>query len=367
MTLLEKIDLNDVHLSIDKPFQTSARIKINTKKCEKDDTAPLSSVFSMSLKNDESHLTNEPETVNGLPQTTLSNNIPSLRLENKSLDHNTYDINDFSNKRLYLRCFSEPPSIQFNKNLIHHSPTIRLLFRNMKKQSTPNFNSKKILSSSNQSIANDLKMISKLDSKKFVKFSIEDFFSIFSWKQLAYKRSFSSTKLKIEKKLIKKSPSFKNFLKNVLKGKQKSNSMCNFNGGVKPQENCFLSDFGLKTSRRASTNYSLKEQTNSGGSTNSLDQMMMLILNNTTWPVLKIDDSLRNSRTELDESQRDEKNQEMIQINDRFPSGLKNENQTLTSNIDTPSKRNIIFGLILTFFVNKTFNSNKLIFIMIFS
>jgi hypothetical protein len=119
--------------------------------------------------------------------------------------------------------------------------------------------------------------------------------------------------------------------------------MCNFNGGVKPQENCFLSDFGLKTSRRASTNYSLKEQTNSGGSTNSLDQMMMLILNNTTWPVLKIDDSLRNSRTELDESQRDEKNQEMVQINDRFPSGLQNENQTLTSNIDTPSKRNIIF------------------------
>jgi hypothetical protein len=347
MTLLEKIDLNDVHLSIDKSFQTSAKVKINTKKCEKVDTAPLGSVFSMSLKNDESHLTNEPDTLNSLPQMTLSNNIPSLRLENKSLDllNNTYDVNDFSSKRLYLRCFSEPPSIQFNKNLIHHSPTIRLLFRNMKKQSTPSYNSKKILSLSNQSIANDLKLISKLDSKKFVKFSIEDFFSIFSWKQLAYKRSFSSTKLKIEKKLIKKSPSFKNFLKNVLKGKQKSNSMCNFNGSVKPQENCFLSDYGLKTSRRASTNYSLKEQTNSGGSTNSLDQMMMLILNNTTWPVLKIDDSLRNSRTELEDSQRDEKNQnsmhiDRIQINDRFPS----ENKSETSNIETPSKISILIN-----------------------
>ena len=353
MTLLEKVDLNnDVHLSIDKSCQVSPKVKINTKNREPIDTEPVFRKFSNNLKMEFS----ENDFTNGIkndPETRLSNNIPSLRLENKSLDffNNTYDSRDFSSKRLCLRCYSEPPSTQFNKNLIYHSPTIRLLFKNMKKQSSINMGSKIHLFSSTQSIANEEKS-SQFDTnpnKKLVKFSVEDFLSIFSLKQLAFKRSFSSTKLKIEKKLIKKSPSFKNFLKNVLKGKQKSNSMCNFNGILKSQENYMLSELALKSSRRASTNYSFKEHTVSGGSTNSLDKMMMLILNNTTWPVLKIDDSLRNSMAELEPNQKVEKYEQQsnklsafdtCHANTQFSNVPNYENKNETENIDKSSKNN---------------------------
>jgi hypothetical protein len=119
---------------------------------------------------------------------------------------------------------------------------------------------------------------------------------------LAYRRSFSYTKLKFEQKLVKKSPSFDKFLKNVLKGKQKSNSLCNFNN-PKGLQKCDQIDkvnelsFDLD-SVKSECSVSNKEP-ESGGS-DSLDQIMMMIINNKNLPVLKIDDSLRNSLVDLD-------------------------------------------------------------------
>ena len=303
MTLLDKKELNnDVHISIESKEKTP-KIKINTRCCEKVESAEApGGVFSISLRNDfvenEASFKEISQKIN--TEHKISNNIPSLRIENESLDlfSSNYDSVDIPKKKLYLRCFSEPPNTQFDNNFIQHSPTIKLLFKNMRKTSNQTPNSNKNLTASTQSILESKIQLDSNPIKKLLKLSIEDLLSIFSWKQLAFKRSFSATKLKLEKKIIKKSPSFKNFLKNVLKGKQRSNSMCNFNNGN--LNNHHHSDFSLKTSRRASTNFSFKEQQTSGESSNSLDQMMMLIMNNTTWPVLKID-SVRNSTVELNQ------------------------------------------------------------------
>lgn len=187
-----------------------------------------------------------------------------------------------------IRCFSEPPDLKLNKSFpfllksknnqhfLNGSPTIKILFNNLVKK-----HKESIFPISN--------------SQSLCSIRIEDFIHMFKCNNLLLKRSFSSNRLKLDKEVIKKSPSFEKFLKNVLQGKKKSNSLCNFSSGSKT----FCND---NDSTKAS---------NSSDSEN-LDCMMTSMMNGrkkSSWPVLKIDDQEKkidqNAKTDDNETNSD--------------------------------------------------------------
>ena len=246
----------------------------------------------------------------------LKNDVQKKRKSSRSLSETSLTRSSDSNKLI------------LNRNLLEDSPTIKLLLKNVKKTSS----SSRIMSDSSgasflstskitdekeprrRSLRNKKTLATTITEKHKIKISFNELLKSFSLSMLAFKRSFSYTNLKLEQKYIKKSSSFEKFLQNVVKGKQKSLSLCNFNFGhsennierAKNMEKDLvklnqilvdkLSDADLSVSLHTDTS-------NSSSETESLNQMMMMIMNNnsnTNWPLLKIEDSSRGSTQELE-------------------------------------------------------------------
>jgi hypothetical protein len=331
MTLFNKIELNNEPLS-DILTQNannsgtnhvlSSKFKLNSNGNVHEDEYESADIFSISLENNKNadlHI-NEYKPVEINKSHAKLNGSPKEVSLTKRMETNLNNFKpitpvNYSNSKLYARCYSEPPNTKQltdngpaikKQNLIQKSPAIRLLFKNINNynETSSVVNSNYVLSVSTLSILSKLKSSTNdSNASKNLKISIDDLGNIFSCRQLAYRRSFSYTKLKFEQKLVKKSPSFDKFLKNVLKGKQKSNSLFNFNS-AKPLPKCCDQigenklSFDLD-SAKSECSLSNKEPGDSGES-DSLDQIMMMIMSNKNLPVLKIDDSLRNSLVDLD-------------------------------------------------------------------
>lgn len=200
-----------------------------------------------------------------------------------------------------IRCFSEPPNLSLNKNVslfletkndkyfINSSPTIKILFNNLVKKHQD-------------------QIFPISTSQSFSSIRIEDFVHMYKCKNLILKRSFSSNRIKFDKEVIKKSPSFEKFLKNVLQGKKKSNSLCNFSTSTKNFTN-------------NDCNFTNKESTKGSCSSvsDNLDNMMISLMNGkkkSSWPVLKIDDQEKNDA---------EKNEKIEANNDGYiPENVRN-------------------------------------------
>ncbi|RNA40357.1 hypothetical protein BpHYR1_042498 [Brachionus plicatilis] len=147
-----------------------------------------------------------------------------------------------------MRCFSEPPNLRLNKSFI------------------------------------TIKYFQCRTAKVYVRFESRTFFTCTN-------RSFSSNRIKLDKEVVKKSPSFEKFLKNILQGKKKSNSLCNFSSG----------------SRNFCNDQSSTRDSNSSLSDN-LDNMMVSMMNGkkkSSWPVLKIEDQEKNfePKTNMEETE----------------------------------------------------------------
>lgn len=377
MTLFNKIELNNEPLSdiltqnannSSANHVLSSKFKLNSNGNAHEDEYESADIFSISLENNKNadlHI-NEYKPVemnkthaklNGSPkETTLAK-----RMETNLNKFKPITPVNYSNSKLYARCYSEPPNTKLpvqltdngnainKQNLIQKSPTIRLLFKNINNynETSSVVNSNYVLSVSTLSILNKLKSSTNdSNASKNLKISIDDLGNIFSCRQLAYKRSFSYTKLKFEQKLVKKSPSFDKFLKNVLKGKQKSNSLFNFNS-AKPLPKCCDQigenklSFDLD-SVKSECSLSNKEPGGDSGESDSLDQIMMMIMNNKNLPVLKIDDSLRNSLVDLDLND-DEllaKKKELIETQNKLYNETLANLKEIQTNLSSPEPKN---------------------------
>jgi hypothetical protein len=171
-----------------------------------------------------------------------------------------------------VRCFSEPSSFFYfhntlsllayssfylndkyrNKEMLDESPALRFLFRNNKRprrrrQKTPDkartsgncdqLHARSSSTDNGEGGGNGSSSASSLSSftssaENTAVISIQDLLDSYKCSCLAYKRSFSLASLAlIEKKaiVVRKSSSFDKFLKNIVKGKRKSNSFCHFN------------------------------------------------------------------------------------------------------------------------------------------
>ena len=178
-----------------------------------------------------------------------------------------------------IRCFSEPPNLNLNKNFslflesksdkcfINNSPAIKILFNNFVKKRQD-------------------QIFPLSASQSLYSIRIEDFVHMYKCKNLILKRSFSSNRIKLDKEIIKKSPSFEKFLKNILQGKKKSNSLCNFSTGSKNFSNSDCNFTNKDSTRESSSSVS-----------DNLDNMMVSLMNGkkkSSWPILKIDDQVKN-------------------------------------------------------------------------
>ena len=188
------------------------------------------------------------------------------------------------------RSLSEPAACtNRNQLLMHESPTIKLLVSNLNKK--------------NANLSASFKLGKKNSSKRRRLAEKTNGVTNTSCSILAFKRSFSYTNLLLEQRYVKKSTSFDKFLQNVVKGKQKSMSLCNFNlASSIEQQHIEQAGSCIKLIKSLSSNLS-----KSSDESENLEQMMMMIMNNTSksnWPVLKIEDSLKGSLNELPESGR---------------------------------------------------------------
>ncbi len=159
-------------------------------------------------------------------------------LDNGHSSNNTQQTNEKKMLKLVKsRCFSEPSSFHFlhnnlsllsyssfylnskyiNTEMLENSPALQFLLRISNNRSEKAHESGRISSTSTS-------------TRSDVSFSIQDLLSSYRCTLLAYKRSFSHTSMKLVEKrsIVKKSSSFEKFLKNIVKGKRKSNSFCNF-------------------------------------------------------------------------------------------------------------------------------------------
>lgn len=238
--------------------------------------------------------------------------------------------------------YNDEARLVFNGYLIENSPTLKYLFSN--------------LLQSQSMVANDANSCSEL-------MSLEDLVCVYKCTQLAFKRSFSCSKLQLTQRYIKKSKSFEKFLKNVVNGKKKSTSLCinqhqnkttnnnnmipinnntNNNGlngengnnnnissifALRPAaENSSACDLGvgvISSSLKSISSISIKNSSSPSSSSSSSNLANALVVsdaatkpdqlndnnnNNTnnkkggadSWPLLKIDDSLRESTNDLE-------------------------------------------------------------------
>ncbi len=244
---------------------------------------------------------------------------------------------DLTTSRFLFDSISNRLSI-LNQIFIDASPTIKLLINNIKKKKYSNnhvyFRSRSMLLrdpnqdvNSKQSQQYDKSMRKKsldmlLGTKKTLSSPTHTansklFINNFSCSMLVFKRSFSYTNLKYEQKYIKKSSSFEKFLQNVVKGKQKSISLCNFNSSSQHRLNRLNSGSNNnnnntnnfypnnKIKRENSLPKLIRSASITSNESDNLEQMMMTIMNNTSknnWPVLKIEDSIKGSTNQLDDS-----------------------------------------------------------------
>jgi len=202
-----------------------------------------------SLQNDVTSLNNTitPPT----PPTTIICNKSKLSRSYRSQSEPplVYYHSDLATSRRFLfDSISNRLSI-LNQILIDESPTIKLLFDNIKKRkySLKNHIRSNRTSSYSSSSSSSLLLLKTLTATESRKKSFDLLLSTknrkmsatttiqdllinnFSCTMLVFKRSFSYTHLKCEQKYIKKSSSFEKFLQNVVKGKQKSQSICILN------------------------------------------------------------------------------------------------------------------------------------------
>ncbi|CAF0983622.1 unnamed protein product, partial [Brachionus calyciflorus] len=249
-------------------------------------------------------------------------------IENYKLDEfNNFDKNsqDFLENILShkMRCFSEPPNLNLQKFYDKNSPALKILFNNL--------------------IQNDQLMT----THSLGSLSIEDFLNIYKCNNLNLKRSFSSFRIKLEKDGIKKSPSFEKFLKNVVQGKKKSNSLCNFS--VKKFEKQ-----GSESVKDSNSN-----------SSENLDDMMISLMNGrkkSSWPILKIEDSTKSSIAELEKTYENGE----VNINEKnegyIPDNVRNALEQAGINIEEIIKMTTQLQMSLNNdleIINSNFNTQK--------
>ncbi len=324
------------------------------------------------IKNDQkvsnSNSNNNLLTLKNLKNKTDDDNlIFSISLEHEDKNHNGHSVTNSNHnnhqqingqihrqhsKPLATRCLSEPPNYKpfefetsANINIIknvNQSPTLKLLFNKLIEL---NDSSNKFLQSTDTQLVKE---------NALNKLHLDDLVGLFSLNKLNLKRSFSHTKIKFDKKYIKKSNSFEKFLKNIVKGKRKSISLCNQTNQVSN-----ISINSVKCNMKRSINNINKNNKSMATSSDddasfkdaassesdNLDEMFMMIMNNVdikNLPSLKIEDSIkgstqsilfnkRSSKTKLNDQQNNS-NRNSINIPDS--ESIRKEANNLESQID---------------------------------
>jgi hypothetical protein len=284
----------------------------NNKLITNQEEATPNLLIQKELKSIEKDVNNLINTIN--TTTTITTTNPKLNQSYRSQSEPPLVCHsNLATSRFLFDSISNRLSI-LNQILIDESPTIKLLFDNIKKRKYSNSrvhyrSSSLFLKTTTTTTTNESrkKSLDLLKNKKNNKISIQDLINNFSCSMLVFKRSFSYTHLKYEQKYIKKSSSFEKFLQNVVKGKQKSISMCNFNHSSNEKQQ------NLQSKQKSVINNNNKRDTSlprlirsasiTSNESDNIDQMMMMIMNTTNktnWPILKIDDSIKGSTNDLE-------------------------------------------------------------------
>jgi len=303
----------------------------NNKLITNQEEATPNLLIQKELKSIEKDVNNLINTIN--TTTTITTTNPKLNQSYRSQSEPPLVCHsNLATSRFLFDSISNRLSI-LNQILIDESPTIKLLFDNIKKRKYSNSrvhyrSSSLFLKTTTTTTTNESrkKSLDLLKNKKNNKISIQDLINNFSCSMLVFKRSFSYTHLKYEQKYIKKSSSFEKFLQNVVKGKQKSISMCNFNHSSNEKQQ------NLQSKQKSVINNNNKRDTSlprlirsasiTSNESDNIDQMMMMIMNTTNktnWPILKIDDSIKGSTNDLEVN---------LQINDD-----SKENNNIPTNV----------------------------------
>ncbi len=193
------------------------------------------------------------------------------------------DHRDKSAKRT-VRCHSEPLNykplekrpIQVNSNF-DRSPTLKLLFSKL----AENVSSSKIHLNF-RNIADSLQHSPEASSYiSSGRITFEDLLGLFSLNKLTLKRSFSQTKLRFDRKYIKKSSSFEKFLKNIVKGKRKSVSLfrTNLNESCCSNNDPFLFNASLLQRKDSTTSTDGSYKDAATTESDNLEEMFMMIMN----------------------------------------------------------------------------------------
>lgn len=181
---------------------------------------------------------------------------------------------------------------RFQSFLVEQSPTLKRLLANFliyRQHASPN-----TLDSSQSSLG---------------AMSIEDLARVYKCtsSHLAFKRSFSCcSRLELTQRYVKKSRSFEKFLVNVINGKKKSESMqctVNHHQNESSNKNSSPGNGGGESSLKSISSVSVRS-TSSGSNGELASPGVDEAGRNerTKWPLLKIDDSLRESSNDIDKN-----------------------------------------------------------------